>query len=416
MLKYSVLRILLVILVIYGIKVSLFGSGEALTPLALKDFKLNITPPVDTLYPDMEISYVQRRQTLLSLLQDKRLKRSDIQGALAILKSIYGGGLYESQEYILHVNPDSTLKSFILYSKDRGMRYKIARENGRLTGSVCLIPLEKKIITLGGALNTSLYEAMEMAGERPELIFRLIDVFSWDINWFLDSREGDSFKIAVEKYYYGGRFIRYGQMLAAHYNNNGRVYSAYFFNPDSSLRGYFNQAGVSLQKTFLKAPLTYRRVSSGFSYSRLHPVLNYRRPHLGIDYAACTGTPVKAAGNGRIAYAARKGGYGNCIRLDHGNGYSTFYGHLSGFNRSVVRKGRVEQGEVIGYVGATGLCTGPHLDYRLARYGKFINPLSLKSDPMKRVPNSALERFNIVKASCDSLLGNFSQAFYAASR
>jgi murein DD-endopeptidase MepM/ murein hydrolase activator NlpD len=414
--KQAVFRILLAILLVYTIKVAIFSSEESTPSLPAKLLKpIPVTPPVDTLYPEMEVSGFQKAQTLGTLFQNSGLKRSEIAETERILKSIYPGAIFEGQEYILHRNGDSTLKTFILYSKDRGTRYKIYRENKGLTASVCVVPLDKKVLTLSGTLNTSLYEAMEKAGERPELIFKLIDVFSWDINWFMDPKEVDSFRIVYEKYYYGDRFIRYGDMLAAYYVNSGRVFSAYAFAPDSGARGYFNAEGVSLQKTFLKAPLTYRRISSGYSLSRLHPILNERRPHLGVDYAAPTGTPVKAAGDGRIGYAKTSNGYGKCIRVDHGNGYSTYYGHLSAFAGCALRQGKVSQGEVIGFVGMTGLATGPHLDYRISRNGKFINPLTLKSDPMKRVPEARMGEFASVKSKWDALLGATANTQYAAS-
>ncbi len=413
--KYPMFRIIFIVLLVYFIKIALFSNGEALPPIQEKLLNFNVTPPIDTLYPEIEISYIEKDQTLGTLFNSSGLKRNESAEILNILKSIYPGSIYEGQEYILHKNQDSTLKMLILYSRDKGIRYKIARENGHLTAGVCTIPLTKKVSTLTGTLNTSLYGAIEKAGEKPELIFKLIDVFSWDINWFIDPREGDTFKIVYEKYYYGDRFIRYGDMLAALYITNGQTYSAYLYNPDSTLRGYFNAEGVSLQKTFLKAPLTYRRISSGFSLSRLHPVLNKWRPHLGIDYAAPSGTPVKAAGNGRVVSAGIKGGYGKCIKLEHGNGYSSYYGHLSKFASCLKAKCRVKQGDVIGYVGATGLATGPHLDYRISRSGKFINPLTLKSEPMKRVPGKFMNNFIALKTKWDSELGSVSSHLYAST-
>jgi murein DD-endopeptidase MepM/ murein hydrolase activator NlpD len=248
---------------------------------------------------------------------------------------------------------------------------------------------------LSGKLESSLYEAIEAAGERPELIIHFIDLFSWDINWFIDPRTGDQFRMTYEKYYSGGEFIKYGRILAACYVNDGKPYYAYRFNPDTTLDDYFNENGVSLRKSFLKAPLRYHRVSSRFSYSRLHPILKYRRPHLGVDYAAPVGTPVSAAADGKVVFAGNRGGYGKLVIIYHENAYRTQYGHLRRFGRGIRAGKKVKQGQVIGFVGSSGLSTGPHLDFRVQRGKAFINPLSIKSAPVTQVPEKYLPVFRV---------------------
>ncbi|MFH0920531.1 MAG: M23 family metallopeptidase [Fibrobacterota bacterium] len=343
---------------------------------------------------------IQKNENIPQILGLHGVKSSQRFGIVNALQVVYAGGLYEGQEYRLRTAPDSSLAEFILYSRDRMIEYQVSAGDGTFKAGKRQVPLILRTQTLTGALTNSLYAAVTEAGETPELIQNFIDIFAWDINWFVEPRQGDTFKISFEKYYReDGAFIKYGNILAAIYVNGDHAHSAYYFGTGKMAPGYFDENGVSLKKSFLKAPLAYRRISSRFSLSRLHPVLNIRRPHFGIDYAAATGTPVKAAGNGVIASACRNGGYGNLIQIKHPNGYTTCYGHLNGFAKGVRRGKRVAQGDIIGYVGSTGLSTGPHLDYRVTRSGRFVNPLTLKSVPMRRLPKAALPAYAALRES-----------------
>jgi len=207
----------------------------------------------------------------------------------------------------------------------------------------------------------------------------LTDIFAWDINFFTDIRDGDTYTVLYEKYYVGDTFKGYGRVIAARFINQGQKHVAVYFNDGNGTRGYYDEKGKPIQKLFLKAPLNYRRISSGFTYHRMHPVFHKVRPHLGVDYAAPTGTPVVALGDGKIIFKGWSNGFGESIRIKHRNGYISYYGHFSRYARGMKKEKKVDQGQVVGYVGMTGVATGPHLDFRIKYNGKFINPLKLKS-------------------------------------
>jgi murein DD-endopeptidase MepM/ murein hydrolase activator NlpD len=243
------------------------------------------------------------------------------------------------------------------------------------------------------------------------LALQLSDIFAWDIDFSTDIRNDDVFKIVVEGLYLNGEFKKYGEILSAEFVNKGETFSAYRFENDGRV-DYYSSEGKSLRKAFLKAPLSFRRISSYFSRGRYHPVLKIYRPHHGLDYAAPTGTPVSAAGDGAVLFAGRKGQYGNLIIVRHSNGYKTYYGHLSRIGKGVRKGTRVDQGEVIGYVGATGLATGPHLHYEMRVNNRPINPLSLKIPHGKAIPASLMADFRKFKNEMDVKLASIPAASY----
>jgi murein DD-endopeptidase MepM/ murein hydrolase activator NlpD len=246
---------------------------------------------------------------------------------------------------------------------------------------------------VAGAITSSLFEAVADAGEADQLALDLADVFAWDVDFNTEIQRGDSFRVAVEKLTLDGGFRRYGRILAAELVRGDRVLRA-FRHEGSGGAGYYDAEGRPLRKAFLRSPLRFTRISSRFNRSRLHPVLRVRRAHLGVDYAAPTGTPVSAAADGTVTTAGWLGGYGRTVRIRHANGYETLYGHLS---RIDVRRGqRVSQGDRIGAVGATGLATGPHLDYRMTRDGRFVDPLRLESPPAEPIPDAERSEFEAV--------------------
>ena len=253
----------------------------------------------------------------------------------------------------------------------------VVSEGGGFIASRRALELDIGYERAEGTISSSLYESAVKAGVSPELVMALSDIFAWDINFFSDIREGDSFTVLYETYSVEGAFKGYGKVLAARFINQGREHVAIYYNDNNGISGYYNDQGNPIRKLFLKAPLNYRRISSGFSYNRMHPVFHVARPHLGVDYAAPTGTPVVALGNGKVIFKGVAGGFGNSIQIKHPNGYITYYGHLSRYAKGLHKGKNVSQGEVIGYVGMTGVATGPHLDFRVKHNGKFINPLRL---------------------------------------
>jgi murein DD-endopeptidase MepM/ murein hydrolase activator NlpD len=275
----------------------------------------------------------------------------------------------------------------VRYRIDTDRMLWIAPRGDDFHSEIQTIPSETETVGVSGEIHGSLFEGIVDAGEKPELAMRLADIFGWDLDFYTDPRPGDTFRIVVEKKKLAdGSTASYGRILAAEYNNQGRAYRAVLFHDPSGHTAYYTPEGKSMKKAFLHSPLKFAApISSHFSAHRFHPILKEYRPHLGIDYAAPTGTPVQTIGDGRVIFAGMKGGAGNLIEIQHSNGYTTYYMHLS---RILVRGGqRVDQGQRIGLVGMTGLATGPHLDFRIERRGQFLNferlPLP-PSDPVTK--------------------------------
>lgn len=237
-----------------------------------------------------------------------------------------------------------------------------------------------KVVVKGTIMN-NLFEAMYKAGEDAELAANLASIFEWEIDFLKDLRPGDRFVVLVEKKFIKDKYAGYGKILAADFYNQGKLSRAVYYNDGEKNKGYYNEKGEGLERGFLRVPLNYSRISSRYSTSRLHPVLGYHRPHYGVDYAAPIGTPVKATASGVVKIKSRTKGNGNYIALRHPNGYETFYLHLNGFNRAIKQGSTVTQGQIIGYVGSTGYSTGPHLDYRIRKNGKWLNPLTFVATP-----------------------------------
>jgi murein DD-endopeptidase MepM/ murein hydrolase activator NlpD len=239
-------------------------------------------------------------------------------------------------------------------------------------------PVEHRVAHTSGAINSSLFEAAQQAGLSDRMTMELAGIFGWDIDFALDIRDGDSFSVIYDDLYVDGKELRHGDILAAEFVNNGTTYRAVRFTDADGHSDYYSPDGKSMRKAFLRTPVEFSRISSYFSTARYHPILNRIRAHKGVDYAAPIGTPVKATGDGKVVFVGRRGGYGNAIELQHGARYSTLYGHLSRFAHGLHRGNHVHQGQIIGYVGMTGLATGPHLHYEFRIDGVHRNPLKVK--------------------------------------
>jgi murein DD-endopeptidase MepM/ murein hydrolase activator NlpD len=261
----------------------------------------------------------------------------------------------------------------VRYNIDTDRVLSIAPQGDNFRSEIKTIPSRTESVGVAGEIQGSLFQAVTDAGEKTELAMRLAAIFGWDLDFYTDPRPGDTFRVVVEKRTLAsGETVACGRILAAEYNNAGRSYRAVLFHDPSGNSAYYTPEGKSMKKAFLHSPLKFAApITSHFSYNRFHPILKEYRPHLGIDYGAPTGTPVQTIGDGRVIFAGPKGGSGNLIEVQHSNGYTTYYMHLS---RILVRNGqRVEQGERIGLVGMTGLATGPHLDFRIQLRGQFLN-------------------------------------------
>ena len=237
------------------------------------------------------------------------------------------------------------------------------------------VPVNVYWARLSGEITSSLFEAMDQLGEKDSLIMDFAEVFAWEIDFHVDPQPGDRFRMVVEKYFTGDVFVRYGRILYAEYQREARNHQAVYFQEPGKRGDYFTPQGESLRKDFLRSPLKFTRISSGYSRSRRHPILGEYRPHLGIDYAAPEATPVWAVADGTVISCGWNGGYGKQVVIRHPKGYQSMYGHLSGYGPGISKGKPVHQKQVIGYVGSTGLATGPHLDFRLLRNGVHRNPL-----------------------------------------
>ena len=254
-------------------------------------------------------------------------------------------------------------------------------------------PVEKRVAQATAVIQSSLFADGQQAGLSDGQIMELAAIFGWDVDFNLGLRPGDQFKVIYEAEYLDGKKVDDGAILAAEFVNQGATHRALRFEDDDGTLGYYGPDGTSKKQAFLRSPLKLARVSSGFSLSRMHPILNKRRAHKGVDYAAPTGTPVKATGNGLVTFKGQKNGYGNVVELKHGDSYTTLYGHLSRFAKDMRIGETVKQGEIIGYVGQTGLATGPHLHYEFMVAGQHRDPLSTKLPTAEPLTGQDLAEF-----------------------
>ena len=253
---------------------------------------------------------------------------------------------------------------------------------------------ELRVEAVSGVVQRSLFDAVERTGESARLVLGLVEIFSSDFDFTADTRTGDRFRLLVEKRYAGDTFVDYGRILIAQYTSGGKTLSGVGFDRGVSRFAHYDLGGQSLRKSFLKSPLEFTRITSGFTYARPHPILGGVRPHLAIDYAAPVGTPVRAVADGVVVRAGWNGGNGIQVHLRHRSGYETQYNHLSRIPSDVRVGAHVRQKQIIGNVGATGLATGPHLDYRIVHNGGYVNPLSEKFIPGEPIPTAMRPDFD----------------------
>jgi murein DD-endopeptidase MepM/ murein hydrolase activator NlpD len=254
-------------------------------------------------------------------------------------------------------------------------------------------PVERDLLVVDGTVRSSLFDAMSATGESETLALELADLFQWDIDFHREVREGDTFALLVERVRSEGTTVAYGPVVAATYTNRGKRYTAVRYAFAGSKDSYYDEHGSPLRKQFLRAPLRFSRLTSRFSLSRMHPILGQRMPHWGVDYAAPVGTPVMATADGVVTFTGWRGGGGNAVEIRHAGGFVTAYLHLSRFATGIHPGVRVAQGQVIGFVGTTGMSTGPHLDYRITQNGSHLNPLRVGKEPAPPLPKNELPRF-----------------------
>jgi murein DD-endopeptidase MepM/ murein hydrolase activator NlpD len=294
-----------------------------------------------------------------------------------------------------------------LYQVSDTTRFRLSREGDAYRVTPERTNLLTRQARLAGIVTTTLYSAIRDLGESSQLAADFTEIFAWDLDFSRSSRPGDEFRILYERLYSsapdgGEQYLGAGRILAAHYAGRAGEFTATYFETEPGRGGYFRPDGTSVKRSFLQAPLRYSRITSTFTHARHHPILNVTRPHLGIDYAAPAGTPVWAVADGEVIYRGWAGGYGNLVKLRHAGGYVSYYAHLSRFANGLRVGQRVEQKQLIGQVGQTGLATGPHVCFRVTRDGRYLDPARLAGPTGPPVPVGERHAFYSAR---DTLLG-----------
>ena len=362
----------------------------SLAESALPGLETELVPPPVT----VEEERVRRGDTLYDILKAKGLSDSQIFDAShKKIEGISPSKLVVGRSYRLYVQ-DGRVTEY-QYEPDEEKILRIVFSEKLSTLSVDPIPYEVFRVPVSGVIKDSLFAAVDSINEKPTLAMDLADLFAWQVDFFRDLRTGDSFTVLVDKYYRDGDFVRYGDIMAARFVNNGNTHMGILFAPTGGRKDYFDETGGSLRKQFLKSPLRFRRISSGFSKRRLHPVTGKVTAHLGIDYAAPTGTPIMSIGDGKVLFKKHDAVNGRIVKIRHNGTYSTAYAHMNSFAKGIVKGSRVRQGQVIGYVGRSGRVTGPHLHFAMYRNGSYVDPRRINVPRATSIPDrdrSAFEK------------------------
>ncbi|MEO0095630.1 MAG: M23 family metallopeptidase [candidate division WOR-3 bacterium] len=301
---------------------------------------------------------------------------------------------------LIVLKENNVFKKFTYFQNPMNVYYVI--NNGNSMSLAMKFPYITRVKTfLKGGINSTLYESMLKSGETPMLVYKFADIFAWEIDFTTETQNGDSFMIVFDKVFCDSQFVDYSNITFVKYKGKVGEFYGIYFNDPTGYDDYYNLKGESLRKALLKSPLKYSCISSYFSKSRYHPILKVWRPHHGLDYSAPIGTPVSSIGDGYVSFKGWKGGYGNLVEIKHKNNFKSRYGHLSRFAKGIFQGKHVKMGELIGYVGSTGLSTGPHLHFELHKDGVPINPLTVKLPRAPSVKKEYLKEFGRVR---DSLL------------
>lgn len=320
------------------------------------------------------------------------------------LKKIKVGNRYKAY-YTTGEDPEL---AYLIYFSDR-KTYVTFNLYDTINVSVTQLETTLKRRVSETTISSSLWDDIKRSGASPLLALRLSDIYAWSIDFFA-LRKGDRFRVLYDEIYVDGQFYDIGEVYAADFTHMGKSYKAYHYTLDTA-SGYWSEIGENLKKAFLKAPLSFIRISSRFTYARRHPVLRIVRPHTGVDYAAPKGTPVMSIGDGVVIQKGYAGGGGNTVKIKHNTMYTSAYLHLSGYGPGVSKGARVRQGQIIGYVGSTGISTGPHLDFRVWKNGSPVDPLKMDSPPAKKIGSKEMPAFTQymqkVHIEADSLMASY---------
>ncbi|HEY0894631.1 MAG TPA: peptidoglycan DD-metalloendopeptidase family protein [Cellvibrio sp.] len=301
-----------------------------------------------------------------------------------------------------NIRPGQKMAFLVENGQLQGLNYIIdelnslsfTRDTKGFTGKEIALKPDIKYAFRQASIDSSLYMAGKRAGMPSNLTMELANIFGWDIDFALDIQKGDSFKVMYEEQFLNGKRIGTGKIMAAEFTNAGKAFKAVRYTDKQGASNYYTPDGRGMHKAFLRTPIEFAKISSHFSLGRKHPVLHIIRAHKGTDYAAVRGTPIRSTGNGKVAFAGRKNGFGNTVVIQHGQGIETLYGHMNGFAKGIRSGSRVSQGDVIGYVGSTGLASGPHLHYEFHVNGQVRNPVTVPLPKSIGIEKTELARFN----------------------
>ncbi len=362
------------------------GDGAIVTvPLALPDVESAHTPPTATAVElPWQTVTIKPGDHLSSLFPHLGLNPQHLHEIMALGEATAG---------LARVKPGQEIKFRIAGNQLQELLYEVdekslhvTRAQDKFVAKLVNHAVETRVSYAAGTIQSSLFEDAQAAGLSDNVTMGVADIFGWDIDFALDLRAGDSFGVVHQEQFMNGLKLRDGVILAAEFTNRGKTYRAVRYTDPQGNINYYTPDGLSMRKAFLRTPVKFSRISSRFSLARYHPILHRMRAHKGVDYAAPIGTPVKAAGAGKVVFKGVRGGYGNTVILQHGSQYSTLYGHLHGFARGLKQGASVQQGATIGYVGKSGLASGPHLHYEFRVNGVHKNPLTVtmpKADPIQ---------------------------------
>lgn len=367
-------------------------------------------PAVDALaeepvYPHL----IPSRSTLYNVLREMNVSPSTIHEIVTGAKPVMDlGKLHAGTQFRLVrlTDPSSDLIGieFLLSPIEK---IEVKKVDGVWSAEKIVGTVESKVVHFQGSVKSTLWESAEEARMDPILIVQLAEIFAWQVDMAREVRVNDRWRLSVERKFVRGRPIGWGSILAAEYENAGRAFTAVLYQAGNT-SGYYAADGSSLRRMFLKSPIRYGRISSRFQMRRFHPVLKIHRPHLGVDYAAPTGTPIRSVGDGTVTHAGWLGGGGRTIKVRHNSSYQTHYLHLSRIEKGIRNGVRIQQGQTIGYVGSTGLASGPHLHFEFVYNGKVVDPLGQKFPTAEPVPPAQLSDFQTLAQQTLSALPGWS--------
>ena len=346
---------------------------------------------------DMTSGHIKKNGFLSEILLKHGIKMQEIDQVIKNSKSVFDVRKMRSgNDYMLYCDRDSNARArYLVYEQDPTLLY-VFSFNDSLNITAVRKEIKSEIKYSSGTIQTSLWDAMIDGGFHPALVGNMSDIFAWTVDFF-GLQKGDNFKVIYEEFYIDGKPLGSGRIYAAQFNRKGSSITAIPFIQDGK-ESYFDVNGNSLKKAFLKAPLQFSRITSHFSAARMHPILRIVRPHYGVDYAAPIGTPVHSIGDGRVTAVTDGGGEGKMVRIQHNSVYATGYMHLSGYGEGIRTGAFVKQGDIVGYVGSSGLSTGPHLDFRFYMNGYPVDPLKVDAPPVEPIREENKASFEKIKS------------------